>query len=1008
MLNRIKHWLRFLAITVILSSGQSFAQQTKNYVGFWWNPSESGWGLSVQQQGINVFALWYTYDAAGKPIWHSLNCNMNGNNCEGDLYTGSGLPFAQITAGANNATIKSGTASLSTTTDGKLSLSYSVGAITQNKTNLARLDIATTDQIPVCKLQSGSRATATNYTDLWWGDANAAGWGIQITHQANKIFMGWYTYNDSGTATWLTGDATQDPGNPKRFTGSIYQVANGTPFDKISGVAAGPVATIGTFELIFTNGEQGKFTYSLPSYSVATRSLPIIRFAIASGDTNLCTPPPAGTSNSVLDELSMKQNYRAGGNDAAGKLMGGTELNFLLPFAGKLFALNGYWRHDTTRADQFTGPQILVKDSANGAWHEEYRFDKSIYYSLEAAAVIRFTTDGTGKKLDRPATVFMVSPAPIAEVEQTGTVWTRNDDATWTRTIVGAGLLNARVLFDHVDTVTGVHMVLAGMKDGLVVRGVYDAAVPGRIKWDSAPEFVSASSNRVQTGVVANKVAHVASAPEVGKPGGLFRRVDGASPKWELAYTWQTQRTENNGMRGLTAVPDPKGGSHEVILAAREEQGVIERIDPLDGYKSVVEFDIRAYYTNLWSGLSGSTSLAAYNDMAPMTDPKTGEPVHLIGLWVSHPNPSTPPNNGSNYLVRHRDGRYEAGVVNDPANPLPEGSALRGTRTIVASPFAEDAGRVAYFGGYDAAGVPKLDTAWIYRGEWQGGRTTPAKNCKGTGVKPKQTIRYKSVAGVNPNLLSLDLYEPIREAGCPPAPIVVFAHGGGYRQGDKAFQIADKIRLFTGEGWAFASINYRLSPDPSEPTNPDRIKYPIHQQDAASAFAWLLKNAAQFNGDPSQLLFVGHSAGAHLVSIVSTDQTFMQAEGFGLKDIVCTASLDTETYDVVDLINNTDRADTLWINAFSADRAVQAQASPINNVSAGKAIPAFLAFTRADAYRVRQTNAFITKLTQAGVSAKVLSVDPYTHEEVNDALGQVGDTLVTPPLMRFFRGCVNK
>jgi arylformamidase len=283
-----------------------------------------------------------------------------------------------------------------------------------------------------------------------------------------------------------------------------------------------------------------------------------------------------------------------------------------------------------------------------------------------------------------------------------------------------------------------------------------------------------------------------------------------------------------------------------------------------------------------------------------------------------------------------------------------------------------------------------------------------AANCKGSGTKAKQTIQYKSIAGVNPNLLSLDVYEPVLPVGCPSAPMVVFAHGGGYRRGDKAFQIADKVRLFAEEGWVFASINYRLSPDPLDPANPDRIKYPIHQQDAASALSWLLKNANQFNGDARKLMWFGHSAGAHLVSLVSTDESFLKAEGYDLKNIVCTAPLDTEIYDVTKALGDSDEPSLLWINAISDDPVVQARASPINYVAPGKSIPSFLAVTRGSAARMQQTTAFVSKLSAAGVSAQSINANPYSHEEVNDAVGKVGDNVVTPPLMNFFRSCATK
>ena len=53
-----------------------------------------------------------------------------------------------------------------------------------------------------------------------------------------------------------------------------------------------------------------------------------------------------------------------------------------------------------------------------------------------------------------------------------------------------------------------------------------------------------------------------------------------------------------------------------------------------------------------------------------------------------------------------------------------------------------------------------------------------------------------------------------RPRRCRPssgAPVVVWVHGGGYRVGDKAQQVASKVALFASRGWIFASVNYRLS-----------------------------------------------------------------------------------------------------------------------------------------------------------------------------------------------------
>src|SRR3712207_2977929 len=87
--------------------------------------------------------------------------------------------------------------------------------------------------------------------------------------------------------------------------------------------------------------------------------------------------------------------------------------------------------------------------------------------------------------------------------------------------------------------------------------------------------------------------------------------------------------------------------------------------------------------------------------------------------------------------------------------------------------------------------------------------TDPSATCRGTGVRTTRDVAYDRVAGVDSKLLSLDLYEPVRPGGCGPAPIVVYVHGGGFSIGDKANKISDKVSLFTGEGWVFASVNYR-------------------------------------------------------------------------------------------------------------------------------------------------------------------------------------------------------
>ena len=282
-----------LLFASVLASTNSYAQSA-NQVGFWWKPTESGWGLSIQQQGTRTFAIWYTYSDQRVPIWHTLDCAFTGSVCAGNLVSATGLPFAQITGSANAVTAISGVGSLTLTSANRMNLAYTIGAVTQTKSDLEPFNFGGAAGVPLCTLQAASRTTATNYTDLWWGGTAASGWGVQISHQGNQIFFGWYGYDDQGKASWLTALGTQDAGNPLRFTGSVSKVSSGTPFGQINGPNPTDAANIGIFVLNFTNGERGTFTHTIPG--ATNRVLSIERFAIAGGNTNLCAVTTPATS----------------------------------------------------------------------------------------------------------------------------------------------------------------------------------------------------------------------------------------------------------------------------------------------------------------------------------------------------------------------------------------------------------------------------------------------------------------------------------------------------------------------------------------------------------------------------------------------------------------------------------------------------------------------------------------------------------------------------------------
>lgn len=235
------------------------------------------------------------------------------------------------------------------------------------------------------------------------------------------------------------------------------------------------------------------------------------------------------------------------------------------------------------------------------------------------------------------------------------------------------------------------------------------------------------------------------------------------------------------------------------------------------------------------------------------------------------------------------------------------------------------------------------------------------------------------------NLNSLDIYAP---PDADSAPVMVMIHGGGWQIGDKANRglLENKVPFFTGNGWLFVSINYRLSPD---------VQHPAHVEDVAKALAWIETNIRDYGGDPSQLYLMGHSAGAHLAALVATDEQYLGAEGLELDALSGVILLDGAGYNLETQAEFArGRAAEMYQNAFGNDPAVWADASPINHVEVDKGIPRFLIMyvVRRDPSRL-QSERLAGALEAAGVPFELFPADDKTHMTINQEFGQRGDAV---------------
>jgi hypothetical protein len=441
--------------------------------------------------------------------------------------------------------------------------------------------------------------------------------------------------------------------------------------------------------------------------------------------------PPVSPSRAFTN-LTCSKDYDAGTMDANGQFMTGTETMRLLQHQGRLFAGLDAWMDTPYNGPRpegkppWTGPQVLVKESAAAPWRVDIAFPYAV--RMEGMTSATFVTDGSGRKLDPPVRLLVASPS----YRNTAACWTRDDGTgKWTRLVIAERLRGGgvRSFCTHVDKVTGIQCLFGGttFHDGLsgsIFRAIYDPAAPGKLRWDKDPEL--SGTGRVMCFAEADGVLYAAGGIKDETPlsGGLFRRVDGNTPRWELLWRWphliQEHGDETVILRGLTAIPDPNGGQHQVLLGTCHYPGVVYRIDPSRGCAVTTELDIRAYFAKAFgvAKLAGPC-LSAYNNFLPATDPDTGEKILLLGVWVNHPDGKATEKGASAwYLVRHADGTYSHGRGFDPKNPRPNPPrGLLATRTIELSPFPEDKGRVYYFGGYDCADIESHSTAWIYKGE---------------------------------------------------------------------------------------------------------------------------------------------------------------------------------------------------------------------------------------------------------------------------------------------------
>lgn len=236
------------------------------------------------------------------------------------------------------------------------------------------------------------------------------------------------------------------------------------------------------------------------------------------------------------------------------------------------------------------------------------------------------------------------------------------------------------------------------------------------------------------------------------------------------------------------------------------------------------------------------------------------------------------------------------------------------------------------------------------------------------GVTLKKDVAYGSAPDQK-----MDIYLP---ANAKDAPILVMAHGGGWKRGDKAMGrvVTNKVARWAPQGIIVVSVNYRMQPD-APPL--------VQAEDVARAIAKVQQMAPDLGGDAANVVLMGHSAGGHLVSLLNADPALATAQGAkAWKGVV---SLDAGALNVPAIMEK--RHFKLYDEAFGADPAAWEAASPYHRLKG--ATPPILFVCREGKYPCREAGAYSAKAKGFGNKVEILP-QAKSHGEINAELGEPG------------------
>ena len=225
--------------------------------------------------------------------------------------------------------------------------------------------------------------------------------------------------------------------------------------------------------------------------------------------------------------------------------------------------------------------------------------------------------------------------------------------------------------------------------------------------------------------------------------------------------------------------------------------------------------------------------------------------------------------------------------------------------------------------------------------------------------------------------LEADVYLPDADQGTDGAAVVLLVPGGGWQTADRT-GLAPLAASLADAGFVAVSATYRAGED--------GVAFPVPVQDVVCASAFAAEAARAAGVDPGPVVALGHSAGAHLASLVALQGAGLAAQCpypapriSGLIGVAGVYDVSAFEFGLVDFFGGTPQEKPeAW-----------REGDPIGRVDAGGAqedLQVLLLHGDTDAdVPVEQSEAFMAALTRAGVPVSLEVVPGATHQTIYSA-----------------------